>query len=259
MNAPAHLRSSSPGPVVVTRDEPADGPLSRELRALGIEVLGWPVLSIGPAGDTAALERALCRLNEFEWLVFASQHAVAEVVRRVPVPPAYLHIGAVGARTAQALTEAGWTVNVVPADQTAEGLVTALRPQLTPGMSVLFAAGSRSLPTLHDGLTAAGAVVTQVQSYSTQSAELDVPACQDWVRRRAIGAVTFTSPSAVAELDRALGAQSFDQLLDSATAITLGATTARTLASRGWVSVLAMPATLIGMAQTTYRLLQTRT
>lgn len=254
MNVPA----TSPWPVVVTRDEPPDGPLSRALRALGVPVLGWPVLSIGPAGDPAALEQVLRRLDQFAWLVFASQHAVAEVVRRVPVPPVDLQIAAVGTRTAQALTEAGWPVSVVPVQQTAEGLVAALRPRLTPGAAVLLPAGSRSLPTLHEGLSAAGAVVTRVEAYATQPATLDVPACQDWVRRRAIGAVTFTSPSAVEELDRALGIRTFDELLASATAITLGLTTGRTLASRGFPSVLAMPATLPGMARTTYRLLQTR-
>ena len=245
-------------PVVVTRDEPADGPLSRELRTLGMSVLGWPVLSIAPADDVSALELALRRLNQFEWLVFASQHAVAEVVRRVPVPPAYLNIAAVGTRTAQALAAAGWPVSVVPTEQTAEGLVAALRARLTPGVKVLFPAGSRSLPTLNEGLTAAGAAVTQVDAYSTRSAPLDVTDCRDWIGRRAIGAVTFTSPSAVEELDRALGTSAFDELLDSATAISLGVTTGRTLASRGFASVLAMPATLLGMAQTTYRLLQTR-
>ena len=62
----------------------------------------------------------------------------------------------------------------------------------------------------------------------------------------------------MAELDRALGTRTFDELLEGATPIMLGATTGRTLASRGFPSVLAMPATLVGMAQTTYRLLQTR-
>ena len=245
-------------PVVVTRAESPDGPLSRELRGLGLDVLGWPVLSIGAVRDTAALEQALRQLNQFEWLVFASQHAVAEVVRRVPVPPAYLNVAAVGTRTALALTDAGWPVSVVPAEHTAEGLVAALRRRLRPGVAVLFPAGSRSLPTLAEGLTAAGAFVTQVDTYSTRSAPLDVTACGDWIGRRAIGAVTFTSPSAVEELDRALGHGTFDELLDSATAITLGVTTGRTLASRGFPSVLAMPATLAGMAQTAYRLLQTR-
>jgi uroporphyrinogen-III synthase len=245
-------------PVVVTRDESLDGPLSRELRALGLEVLGWPVLSIGPMRDAAPLEQALGQLDQFEWLVFASQHAVSAVVRRVPVPPAYLNIAAVGARTAQALITAGWNVTAVPEDQTAKGLLALLRPRITAGARVLFPAGSRSLPTLRAGLTAAGASVTQVEAYATHTGKLDVPAWHDWVQRRAVGAVTFTSPSAVAELDRALGAAAFDRLLDSATPITLGTTTGRTLASRGFASVLATPATLTGMAHTTLRLLQTR-
>jgi uroporphyrinogen-III synthase len=244
--------------VVVTRDEAADGPLSRELRALGLEVLAWPVLSIGPAGNRDALDAALSRLNQFDWLVFASQHAVAEVVRRVPVPPAYLNIAAVGARTAQALIAAGWTVTAVPQEQTAEGLVALMALQLTQGMTVLFPAGSRSLPTLREGLTAAGAIVTQVEAYATLPGALDIPTCQNCIARGDIGAVTFTSPSAVEELDRALGTMAFNQLLDSATAITLGTTTGRTLAARGFASVLAMPATLTGMAHTTLRFIQTR-
>jgi uroporphyrinogen-III synthase len=244
--------------VVVTRDEPADGPLSRELRALGLQVLGWPVLSIGGTGNHDALEQALGRLNQFDWLVFASQHAVAEVVLRVPVPPAYLNIAAVGERTAQALSAAGWQVTAVPRQQSAEGLVAELAPQLTPGTRILFPAGSRSLPTLREGLSDAGAIVTQVEAYSTLPGALDIQSCQQWIERGDIGAVTFTSPSAVQELDRALGTMAFNELLDGATAISLGTTTGRTLAARGYASVLAMPATRTGMARTTLRFIQTR-
>ena len=245
-------------PVVVTRDEASDGPLSRELRALGLAVLAWPVLRVSASAEAGALEAALRRLDDFDWVVFASQHAVAEVVRRVRVPPAGLRVAAVGARTAQALTEAGWRVSVVPEEASAQGLVAALAPLLPPGARVLFPAGSRALPTLREGLTRCGAQVLQVEAYTTTAATLDVDACRDWVRRRAIGAVTFTSPSAVTELDQALGASAFDQLLDSASAISLGPTTGRALAARGHPSVLATPATLAGLAHTTFTLLKTR-
>jgi uroporphyrinogen III methyltransferase/synthase len=146
----------------------------------------------------------------------------------------------------------------VPEEQSAEGLVALLVPQLKAGARVLFPAGSRSLPTLRAGLTAAGAEVTQVEAYVTQAAPLDVPACHDWIERGAIGAVTFTSPSAVIELDRALGPAVFDRLLKSASAIALGSTTARSLAARGYPSVLATPPTLTGMAHTTLRLIRMR-
>src|SRR6202012_4002729 len=99
-------------------------------------------------------------------------------------------------------------------------------------------------PTLREGLTAAGAVVTQVEAYCTNAGTLDVPGCEGLVRRRALGAVTFTSPSAVAELDRALGPATFDALLDCATPISLGSTTGKALAERGFASVLASPGPL---------------
>ena len=41
--------SAEPRPVVVTRAEGSDGPLSRELRGLGLEVLLWPAVSVARA------------------------------------------------------------------------------------------------------------------------------------------------------------------------------------------------------------------
>ncbi len=248
----------APWPVVVTRDEPADGPLSRELAALGT---AGPGLAGGCRLDRRAIQRRSMRccvvwMTSSGWCSRAST-PWRRSLRESPPPP-NLKVAAVGARTALALRRAGWTVAAVPEVETAQGLVALLSTQLSHDANVLFAAGSRSLPTLRDGLGAAGARVTQVEAYTTDAVALDLPTCHDWIERRAVGAVTFTSPSAVTELDRALGAVAFDRLLDSATAIVMGTTTGRILASRGFPSVLAMPATLPGMAMSTLRIIKTR-
>ena len=73
-----------------------------------------------------------------------------------------------------------------------------------------------------------------------------------------IGAVTFASPSAVIELERALGPADFKRLLGKAASVAIGPTTARALAERGRTAVLAESATLAGLANTTLRLMQTR-
>ncbi len=57
--APARRRravsaAAAARPVVVTRAEDADGPLSRELRGLGLEVLLWPAVSVSRRGPGAA-------------------------------------------------------------------------------------------------------------------------------------------------------------------------------------------------------------
>ena len=82
-------------PVVVTRAEGNDGPLSRELRGLGLEVLSWPAVSVTQT-DSRALEAALGDLQTFGWIVFASRHAVAAVLERQPRAPVGVRIAAVG-------------------------------------------------------------------------------------------------------------------------------------------------------------------
>jgi uroporphyrinogen-III synthase len=87
-------------PVVVTRAESANGPLSSQLRDLGLQVLLWPAVSVA-ATETGPLEEALQAINEFDWIVFASRYAVAAITERVATPPANLRVAAVGQATAQ--------------------------------------------------------------------------------------------------------------------------------------------------------------
>ena len=59
-------------PVVVTRAEPDNGPLSTALRELGLQVLLWPAVSVAES-DPGPLQDALREITEFDWIVFASR------------------------------------------------------------------------------------------------------------------------------------------------------------------------------------------
>lgn len=250
--------------VVVTRDEPRDGPLTASLRVRGLEVLWWPVVRIVPPSDARPLAEALARAGEFDWLVFASRHAVDAVAARLPAPPAGGRIAAVGAATAEALRTHGWMPEIVPPEASAEALVAQLAPRLASGARVLFPASSRALPTLAAGLRRHGAQVLQVEAYRNEAAPLDVRSCRAAIDEGAVAAVTFTSPSCVEELERALGSADFQRMLGGsqsgrgAFAVALGATTAGALAARAIEPVLARPATLEGLAATTYQILNGR-
>jgi uroporphyrinogen-III synthase len=241
--------------------------LSAHLRSLGLSVLLWPAVSVAPA-EMGPLEAALQSISEFDWIVFASRYAVAAVIERMPSAPGDLHVAAVGQATAQVLRQRGWPVHLSPSEASAAALVSTFA-RLTSrtsadvgkplaGTRILFPASSRALPIISAGLTELGAQVLQVEAYRTQAASLDVEECRSWIARDAIGAVTFASPSAVIELERALGKEDFDRLLSAAKAVAIGPTTARELAERGREPVLAESATLHGLAATTFRLLQTR-
>jgi uroporphyrinogen-III synthase len=243
--------------VVVTRAEPDNGPLSSQLRELGLQVLLWPAVNVA-AAQSAPLEAALRSLDKFDWIVFASRYAVAAVTELVTTPPANLRVAAVGQATAQVLAQRGWPVDILPEDANAAALVSLLATKPLAGMNVLFPASSRALPTIAAGLTQLGAKVLQVEAYRTEPAALDADECRSWIDRGAIGAVTFASPSAVIELQQSLGKESFDRLLQGAKAVVIGPTTARELVARGHAAVLAESATLRGLALTTFRSVQTR-
>ena len=273
-----------PKRVVVTRSEPSDGPLSSQLRDLGLTVLLWPAVAVEMT-EPGPLEAALGRVGSFDWIVFASRHAVAAVTRIMPTAPAGVRIAAVGQATAQVLRQRGWPVDLLPAEANAAALVDAFaaedavaagtndthsrggmqetegagarRVKGIRGARILFPASSRALPTIAAGLTQLGAEVVRVEAYRTgSSASLDVEDCRSWIARGSIGAVTFASPSAVDELEHALGKDDFDRLLAAAAAVAIGPTTARALTDRGHTPALAEAPTLQGLAHTTHRLLQ---
>ncbi len=127
MSATAPLR-----PVVVTRAEGSDGPLSRELRGMGLQVLSWPAVSVGRA-DLTALGAALASIGTFEWIVFASRHAVAAVLEHLPAAPAGVRIAAVGKATALTLRQRGWPVDLVPEEANAAALIAAFAARWSAG------------------------------------------------------------------------------------------------------------------------------
>jgi uroporphyrinogen-III synthase len=237
--------------VVVTRAESHDGPLSTELRSLGLNVLLWPAVRTAPAAGNS-LERALARVQDFDWIVFASRQAVTAVIRWLPHLPAGVRVAAIGRATAQVLQGRGFPVDLVPNEANAAALVDAFAAVGCAGAKILYPASARALPTITQGLMQLGAEVRQVEAY------LDADDCRAWIDREVIGAVTFASPSAVIELERALGPPHFTRLLAQAAVVAIGPTTARALAERGRTAVLAESATLSGLANTTLRLLQTR-
>jgi uroporphyrinogen-III synthase len=238
-------------PVVVTRAEERDGPLCTELRSLGLSVLVWAAVRVAPA-DTSLLDQALSGADSFDWIVFTSRHGVAAVTARLAAPPAGLRIAAVGRATAAVLEQRGWPVDLTPGEPSAGGLVAAFAASgAARGARVLYPASSRALPTLAAGLRQLGAQVTMVEAYRLLSGTaLDVDDCRGWIARQAVGAVTFASPSAVIELESALGKEDFARLLARAPAVAIGPTTARALAERGYIPTLAESATLRGLART---------
>jgi uroporphyrinogen-III synthase len=227
--------------IVVTREEGDEGPLGSALRRLGARVLHWSTVRTAPAAPDL-LRAELARLDSYDWVVFTSPRAVAAVAAAAGDRPAArvaVKVAAVGGATAEAAAEEGWTVDLVPAVQTAAALVRALgRAGVGPGTRVLFPASEIAGATLEQGLAALGAEVARVTAYRTVVATLDQEACAAALSEPSVRVITFTSPSAIEGLRSALGETLFRAAASRLVMATIGPTTAAAARAAGAACVI---------------------
>jgi uroporphyrinogen III methyltransferase/synthase len=220
--------------VVVTRADDQAGGVSAKLRDLGARVVEVPAIAFKePADCGAALVGAVGRLRAggYAWVVFSSANAVERFFELVPDARALggTRVAAVGPATAEALLRFRIVADLVPAEQSAAGLVAAFPapgpgllpaapapgpPPATPPSSPHAAPGGRwasrtvlvpqaagARPALRRGLEALGWRVEAVEAYRT--VPRPVPREVLSAASRA-DAICFASPSAVTSyLDQA--------------------------------------------------------
>jgi uroporphyrinogen-III synthase len=129
--------------VIVTRPAHQAGPLADAIEGLGHEVVVCPVLEIEAIGERVV------DVGGYDWVVVTSANGAEELARRRR--GALPNVAAIGPGTAEALTERGIDVDLVPALSTQEGLVAEL-PR-SPGR-VLFAGAEGARTFLVDALGA---------------------------------------------------------------------------------------------------------
>jgi uroporphyrinogen-III synthase len=226
MTVPA-LRAPRRWRVAVTRDEAADGPLSRALAAGEFEPWSCPVLVERPPADPEALARLATTLDSYDWVVCASVRSVRALAHGRTRPwPAGVRTAAVGAQTARALQDAGATPAPLAGDgDGADALWTRLRDADTwPGRRVLVATTPGGRRVLAEALAAAGAQVDEVETYQME-VRPTAAIVSDW-RAAAPDAAVIASPRVAAVLVDVLGASA---LRDLRGVVAIGHTTASAL------------------------------
>lgn len=218
----------------MTRDEEGDGPLTRALGERGARVIHWPVIAAAPPEDPAALADAVGRLDGYDWVVFTSRRAVDAVAAHTLDLPAGLRVAVVGEGTATAAEAYGWSVDLVPGEQTGAALAAAFQCEgLARGARILFLASELARDTLPDGLARAGATVERVTAYRMVPSALDRAACRRVIEAEEVDVVTVTSPSSGENLGIALGAGLFGELAARVPFAAIGPTTAEALRGLG--------------------------
>lgn len=196
----------------MTRDEPADGTLHGALRGLGVEPVTCVVLEEHPPPDAAALKAAADSLDQFDWVICSSVRAVNAIAAARSRPwPAGVHTAAVGARTANALVNAGAVpMPIVGAGDGADALWAILSTRRWQGARVLLPGDPGGRPELGRSLREAGAVVEEVEAYRMVPRP-DDRIRADWAASRPDAAV-IASPKVAARLAGALGVDALNAL-----------------------------------------------
>jgi len=198
--------------IIVTRSRRQSGILSTLLEAEGAVVVEFPTIRIAPPADYAAVDRAIARLDHYQWVVFTSQNGVAAFLGRLRAcgvglaALGRLRVAAIGPATAGALQAQGLRVDLAPAEFVAEALVDAFAGECLEGARILLPRALGARRVLPDGLRARGATVDAVPVYQVEAERgQDAETWRQLLDRGAADAVTFTSPSTVRNFVEVVG------------------------------------------------------
>ncbi|MDQ4099969.1 MAG: hydroxymethylbilane synthase, partial [Chloroflexota bacterium] len=184
-----HVRTIEPArplaglTVLVTRQRERAAGLVDALEAAGALPVVMPAIAIKPVADETPLVEAARRLSagEYDWMVVTSANAVQPLSRALSIAgeaAVKCRVAAIGAATVAALKDAGFAVDMVPAEASAAGLVAALRSTGIEGARILCPQGNLARPTLVDGLRRVRATVETVVAYRTEPSGEAQPAVQ---------------------------------------------------------------------------------
>ena len=231
--------------VVVTRALKQAAEFASGLEAFGARVVACPTIEIVEPESYAALDEAIENLFGYDWLVFTSANGVEFFLRRFAALGRdmndldELRVCAVGAATAERLTDARVHVDVVPEEFRAEGVFSALESYLGgraqfDRLNFLLPRAAAGRDFLPRALEEAGARVDAVTAYRTVP-----PQTTDRARVEAllvgggVDCVTFASPSAVKNFARLFDTHDLAPLLRGVRVACIGDVTAEAAAAHG--------------------------
>lgn len=211
--------------VVITRSKEQAEVLAQKFAALGADAVCFPVIQFEPARSDAA-DRAMTRLDGYDWILFTSVNGVRFFLQRAPErwrPASQTKIGAVGSATLLELELNKIPTDFVPEEFTGEALAVGLGN--VRGRRILLPRASAGRPEIIKVLSENGAVVDDVGLYETVTA---VPSPEALAQlKKPLDAITFTSPSSVRNFFKIFDGGRPNGLTEQTAVVCIGPSTAK--------------------------------
>ncbi len=199
--------------IVVTRARRKASAFARGLRAMGAEVIEFPTIETAAPDSFVALDTAIARLADFDWIIFTSAVGVESFIARLRVLGRDLRtigpasLAAIGPATAARLRDYALTVTVTPKEYRAEAIAEAIGPEQIRNARFLIPRAQIARAALPELLAARGArevcVADAYQTVKPRNAQVD--RIRDLIAAAQIDLVTFTSSSTVSNFCDLIG------------------------------------------------------
>ncbi|MHB8654330.1 MAG: uroporphyrinogen-III C-methyltransferase [Terriglobia bacterium] len=239
--------------IAITRARDQADALRDSLEELGAQTIVIPTIEIRDPASWEPLDRAIDRLNEFEYLLVTSANGVRNFLRRLDVcgrdvrDLKGLIIGAIGPATAAEFAKTGVKVDFIPKEYRAEGLLEVLGARKIKGKHFLIPRARVARDIVPRVLEERGARVEVVAAYETALPEFGKGEL-DRVLTPAPDVITFTSSSTATHFARLLGDQSIKKVMAGVAIASIGPITSATLRKLGLkITIEAQESTASGL------------
>lgn len=186
--------------VAITRPKDRAQKACEIVEKLGGSAVLAPTLDLKPV-NTESLKQLVERKDELDWIIFTSPTTIVSLNKFYPdfLKTLDCKLAVIGNKTGKLAEKNGLTVDLVPEDFTAEGLIAEFEKQKITNQVIGIPRTASARPVLPESLKNLGNEVILAEAYKSLF-PMDDKAVKELISKienREIDAITFTSPLTV--------------------------------------------------------------
>ena len=186
--------------VAITRPKDRAKKACEIVEKLGGEAILAPTLDLKPV-NTQSLKNLVANKDELDWIVFTSPTTIVSLNKFYPdfLESLECKIAVIGNKTGKLVEKQGLTVDLMPEEFTAEGLIEEFKKNGITDKTIGIPRTASARPVLPEELEKLGNTVILAEAYKSlfPMDEKSVEELIQKIENREIDAITFTSPLTV--------------------------------------------------------------
>ena len=186
--------------VAITRPKDRAGKACEIVERLGGEAFLAPTLDLQPI-NSESLKNLVARKDELDWIIFTSPTTIVSLNKFYPnfIQNLDCKLAVIGNKTGKLAEKNGLTVDLMPREFTAEGLIEEFKKHNITGKTIGIPRTASARPILPEELKKLGNTIILAEAYKSLF-PMDEKAVHELISKienKEIDAITFTSPLTV--------------------------------------------------------------